>query len=403
MNSPVRAGNTAHGPERSRISRMASDPKIRGLVAQAIVGTLIILAGYYLVTQTIYNMEKRGLTAGFDFLSTTAGFSIGFHLIDYQPTDTFGRVFLVGVVNTLFVSVIAIIFATLFGFIMGIARLSHNWLIARLAAVYVEVVRNTPLLLQIFVWYLGVFTLLPPPKQSMEMVFGTFVLNNRGFYSTAAIPGELFWITGIAIIAGLALTIMFRRAARARQEATGEEPRWVWKALLVLIAAPAAVFILTGAPLTWEVPTLKGFNYKGGWAVPPPFLALLIALTVYTSAFIAEIVRAGIQSVGKGQTEAALSLGLPRSRTLKLVVIPQAMRAIIPPLISQYLNIVKNSSLAVAIAYPDLVGLWMQTSLNQAGRAIEIVATTMLFYMTVSLSISALLNVYNKRVQLQER
>ena len=403
MNSPVRAGNSEYGPERSRLSRMASDPKIRGWVAQAIVGTLIVLAGYYLVSQTIYNMEKRGLTAGFDFLSSTAGFSIGFHLIDYQPTDTFSRVFLVGVVNTLFVSVIAIIFATLLGFVMGIARLSHNWLIARLAATYVEVVRNIPLLLQIFVWYLGVFTLLPPPKQAFESVFGIFVLNNRGFYSTAAVPGELFWITGIAIIAGLALTFMFRRSARAQRETTGDAPAWGWKALAVLVAAPAAVFVLTGAPLSWEVPTLKGFNYQGGWAVPPPFLALLIALTVYTSAFIAEIVRAGIQSVGKGQTEAALSLGLPRSRTLKLVVIPQAMRAIIPPLISQYLNIVKNSSLAVAIAYPDLVGLWMQTSLNQAGRAIEIVATTMLFYMVVSLSISGLLNIYNRRVQLQER
>ena len=402
MNQTAQA--TAHGhEERSAFSKLVNDPKARGLFFQALVGFLLALAIYYLVSQTIYNMEKRGLTSGFDFLGTNAGFDIGFHLIDYDSTDTFGRVFMVGVLNTLFVSVFAIIFATLLGFVMGIARLSTNWLISRLAAAYVEIIRNTPLLLQILVWYTGVFTLLPSPRQSLEFGFGTFVLNNRAFMAPKPIAGELLWITGMALIAGIVLTIVLAYQARKKQEATGERtPIW-WKALLFIVAAPFAVFLLTGLPLSWDLAALKGFNYRGGYSVPPPFLALLIALTIYTSAFIAEIVRAGIQSVGKGQTEAAHSLGLPVGRTLKLVIIPQAMRAIIPPLISQYLNIVKNSSLAVAIAYPDVVAVWMQTSLNQAGRAIEIVATTMLFYMTVSLTISALLNVYNRRVQLKER
>lgn len=397
------AANGAARTERSAFSKLVNDPKARGLFAQALVGGLIVLAGFYLVNQTIYNMEKRGLTAGFDFLWTTAGFDVGFHMVDYSPTDTFSRVFLVGIVNTLFVSAIAIVCATLFGFVMGIARLSKNWLISRIAATYVELIRNTPLLLQILVWYGGVFTLLPPPRQALEFGFGTFVLSNRALQLPAPLAGDLLWITGLALVSGIILTIVIARQAKAQREATGEAPRWGWKAALLIVAAPLAAFFLTGAPLSWEIPELKGFNFRGGYAVPPPFLALLIALSVYTSAFIAEIVRAGIQSVGKGQTEAAHSLGLPANRTLRLVVIPQAMRAIIPPLISQYLNIVKNSSLGVAIAYPDLVAVWMQTSLNQAGRAIEIVATTMLFYMTVSLTISALLNVYNRRVQLKER
>lgn len=402
MNTAVDAADRG-ARERSQLSKLVNDPKIRGLVAQAVVGGLIVLAAYYLVSQTIYNMEKRGLTAGFDFLWTNAGFDVGFHLVNFQPTDTFSRVFLIGAINTLFVSFFAIICATFLGFVMGIARLSHNWLIARIAAAYVEIIRNTPLLLQILVWYGGVFTLLPPPRQSIEFGFGSFILNNRALQLPAPIAGDLLWITGLALIVGIVATVFIARKAKAQKVATGDAPPWGLKALGLIVGLPLVVFFATGAPLSWEIPVLKGFNFRGGYAVPPPFLALLIALAIYTSAFIAEIVRAGIQSVGKGQTEASLSLGLPRSRTLRLVIIPQAMRAIIPPLISQYLNIVKNSSLGVAIAYPDLVAVWMQTSLNQAGRAIEIVATTMLFYMTVSLTISALLNVYNRRVQLKER
>lgn len=389
--------------ERSQFSRLVSDPKARGLFAQAVVGAILIFSIWYLYSQTVYNMEKRGLTAGFDFLWTTAGFDIGFHMIDYSPTDTFSRVFLVGIINTLFVSAIAIVLATLLGFIVGIARLSSNWLIARIAATYVEFIRNTPLLLQILVWYGGVFTLLPPPRQSLEFGFGAFALNNRALLLPAPIDDGLFWITVLAFVAGVILTFGIARRARLLREATGEAPKWGWKALTLIVVLPGVVYLLTGLPLSWDVPALSGFNFQGGFAVTPPFLALVLALTIYTSTFIAEIVRAGILSVGKGQTEAAHSLGLPATRTLKLVIIPQAMRAIIPPLISQYLNIVKNSSLGVAIAYPDLVAVWMQTSLNQAGRAIEIVATTMLFYMTVSLTISSLLNIYNRRVQLKER
>lgn len=398
MNTTVRGG-----AERSQLSKLINDPKARGLAAQALVGGLLILAGYYLVNQTIYNMEKRGLTAGFDFLWTTAGFDIGYHMIDFHPTDTFAKVFTVGVINTLFVSVIAIITATIVGFVMGIARLSKNWLISRIAATYVEIVRNTPLLLQILVWYGGVFTLLPPPRQAFLFGFDTFVLSNRALQLPAPVSGDLLWLSGVALLAGIVATLVLSKRADRQREETGEAPSMLWKGLALIVGLPLVVFFATGAPLSWEIPVLKGFNYRGGYAVPPPFLALLIALTVYVSAFIAEIVRAGIQSVGKGQTEAASSLGLTPGRTLRLVVIPQAMRAIIPPLISQYLNIVKDSSLGVAIAYPDLVAVWMQTSLNQAGRAIEIVATTMLFYMTVSLTISALLNVYNRRVQMRER
>lgn len=401
MNNAAKAIQTR--TERSQFSKVVNDPKIRGIFAQALVGLLIVLAGYYLVSQTIYNMEKRGLTGGFDFLWTTAGFDIGYHMVNYHPTDNFARVFLVGLINTLFVSVIAIFCATLLGFIMGIARLSSNWLIAQIAATYVELIRNTPLLLQILVWYGGVFTLLPPPRQALEFGFGAFVLNNRALQVSAPIAGETLWISGVALLVGVVATFIIARRAKKQKFDTGDAPPWGLKAAGLIVALPLIVFFATGAPLSWEIPELKGFNYKGGYAVPPPFMALLLALSIYTSAFIAEIVRAGIQSVGKGQTEAAHSLGLPVNRTLRLVIIPQAMRAIIPPLISQYLNIVKNSSLGVAIAYPDLVAVWMQTSLNQAGRAIEIVATTMLFYMTVSLTISALLNVYNKRVQLTER
>lgn len=403
MNTYSSAKTRGSAGQRSQFSRLVNDPKARGLVAQALVGSLILLAGYYLVSQTIYNMEKRGLTGGFDFLWSTAGFDIGFHLIDYRPTSHFDRVFVVGVINTLFVSFFAIIFATLLGFVMGIARLSKNWLIAQIAAVYVEILRNVPLLLQILVWYGGVFTLLPPPREAITFGFGTFILNNRAFQTPSPIAGDLLWIAGAALLAGIVVTIVIVRQARIRQARTGDAPSWIWKAVGLVVVLPLLVFFATGAPLSWELPALKGFNYQGGYAVPPPFMALLLALSIYTSAFIAEVVRAGIQSVDKGQTEAAHSLGLPANRTLRLVIIPQAMRAIIPPLISQYLNVVKNSSLGVAIAYPDLVAVWMQTSLNQAGRAIEIVATTMLFYMTVSLTISALLNVYNRRVQLKER
>ncbi len=228
MNTNTSATPRGSAKERSQFSRLVNDPKVRGLFAQALVGLLLVLAGYYLVSQTIYNMEKRGLTAGFDFLWTTAGFDIGFHMIDYHPTSNFARVFTVGVINTLFVSFFAIICATLLGFVMGIARLSKNWLISQIAATYVEILRNVPLLLQILVWYGGVFTLLPPPRQAFTFGFDSFVLSNRAFQTPSPIPGDLLWITGAALLAGLIVTIVIVRQARIRKARTGDAPSWAW-------------------------------------------------------------------------------------------------------------------------------------------------------------------------------
>jgi general L-amino acid transport system permease protein len=378
------------------------DSRLRSIVAQTVVVGAIAWTFWYLADNTRDNMAQRGMSTGFDFVFGTAGFDISWSLFEVKAGSTYLTVFKVGIVNTLVVSVLSIVCATLLGFFVGLMRLSSNWLVARIAAWYIEILRNTPLLLQIFFWFIGVFTGLPPPRQSYQPIEG-FVLNNRGFFLPSPVPGEGLWMTGVAILAALAGAIFLHRWARARQAATGERFPSVLVGIAIVLALPATVFLATGSPLDWNIPKLRGFNFVGGMMVPPAFCALLIALSVYTSCFIAEMVRAGIQSVSHGQTEASLALGLKPGWTMRLIVIPQAMRAIIPPLISSYLNVTKNSSLAVAIGYPDLVAVWMQTSLNQSGRAIEIVATTMLFYMSCSLIISVLLNVYNRRIQLRER
>ena len=380
------------------------DERVRSVFYQIVTFSTVAWLAWYLVSNTSANLAARGMSSGFDFLFLTAGFDTDFKLVSYEVGDTYGRIFLIGILNTLFVSAIAIVLTTFLGFFVGIMRLSSNWLVSKLASAYVEILRNTPLLLQIIFWYLGVFALLPRPKQSYDLFGAGFsFLNNRGFYSPSPIFGELFWASVVALIVAIVAVVWLKKWAHKRQDATGQQFPTVWIGLAVLVVLPLATFYGTGAPLDWEVPALKGFNFKGGFKVPPAFLALLVALTIYHSSYLAESVRAGIQSVHKGQTEAAYSLGLRPGRTLSLVVIPQAMRAIIPPLISLWMNVVKNSSLAVAIGYPDVVALFMQTSLNQSGYAIEIVAMTMLFYMTVSLSISGLLNIYNKRVQIRER
>ncbi|MDP6707774.1 MAG: amino acid ABC transporter permease [Alphaproteobacteria bacterium] len=380
------------------------DERVRSVFYQIVTFSTVAWLAWYLVSNTSANLAARGMSSGFDFLFLTAGFDTDFKLISYEVGDTYGRIFLIGILNTLFVSLIAIVLTTFLGFFVGIMRLSSNWLVSKLASAYVEILRNTPLLLQIIFWYLGVFALLPRPKQSYDLFGAGFsFLNNRGFYSPSPIFGELFWASVVALIVAIVAVVWLKKWAHKRQDETGEQFPTIWIGLAVLVVLPLATFYATGAPLDWEVPALKGFNFQGGFKVPPAFLALLVALTIYHSSYLAESVRAGIQSVHKGQTEAAYSLGHRPGRTLRLVVIPQAMRAIIPPLISLWMNVVKNSSLAVAIGYPDVVALFMQTSLNQSGYAIEIVAMTMLFYMTVSLSISGLLNVYNKRVQIRER
>ncbi len=379
------------------------DERVRNFFYQTLTAGTFAWLVWYLFTNTSHNLEVRGMNSGFGFLFQTAGFDTDFKLIEYTVgTGTYGRIFFVGVLNTLFVSVFAIVASTVIGFFMGVMRLSTNWLISRLALTYVEILRNVPLLIQIIFWYLGVFALLPKVKQSADFL-GIAFLNNRGLYVPSAVPGEMFWMTMTAFVIAVVAAFMIRRWARRRQEQTGQQFPSFWAGLGVIVVLPGVVYLATGMPLSWDIAALEGFNYQGGFALPPAFLALLVSLTIYHSAHMAEAVRAGILSVSKGQTEAANALGLRPGRVMALVIIPQAMLAIVPPMISTWMNVVKNSSLAVAIGYSDVVALFMQTSLNQSGYAIEIVAITMLFYMTISLTISFFMNIYNKRVQLRER
>jgi general L-amino acid transport system permease protein len=368
------------------IGRVWTDRRIRGIAAQALVVAVVALVGWYLVDNLIDNLTRRRIASGFGFLDSTAGFGIAVSLIHYTEQSSYGRAFVVGLLNTLLVSVLAIALATILGFVIGVARLSTNWLIARLATVYVETVRNLPLLLQVFFWYFAVIQSLPVPRQSLVPFHGAF-LNNRGLYLPAPLPGGEAWL-GAALVAlgAFALWFMGPRAARRG----GPSPFGALAGVLAL-----SVFLLLGE---WNVPKLGGFNFSGGWVLIPEFVALLIALTTYTAAFIAEIVRAGIQSVGRGQMEAAVALGLTRGQTLFGIVIPQALRVIIPPLTNQYLNLTKNSSLAAAIAYPDLISVFAGTVLNQTGQAVEVIAITMAVYLAISLSIAAGMNLYNRSI-----
>ena len=369
---------------------------------QAAVFAAVAALVWYLVSNTIENMTQRNMAAGFDFLDVSAGFNIAFALIPYREGDTYWRVFLVGVANTMLVAVIAAIGATILGLLVGLVRLSSNWLLRSLARWYVEILRNTPLLLQIMAWYFGVFNLLPRPRQTINW-FGIFFLNKRGFYMPGPQPQEGFGLVLGALAASIVAAVLLHVWARRRLRATGRPFPSVLAGLAIIVALPVIAFQASSAPLTWEWPALRGFNFVGGISVPPVFCALIVALAIYTACFIAEIVRAGTQSVGHGQTEAARALGVKPTRTMRFIILPQAMRVIIPPLISQYLNVTKNSSLAIAIGFPDLVSVWMNTSLNQSGRAIPIVAMTMGFYCAVSLAVSMVLNVYNRRMQLSER
>ncbi|HHG3079136.1 TPA: amino acid ABC transporter permease, partial [Vibrio parahaemolyticus] len=319
-----------------------------------------------------------------------------------NETYSYGRTFIVGLLNTALVSVLGIILATAIGFTMGVARLSTNWLVSRLAAVYIETFRNIPLLLQIFFWYFAVLQALPSARQSLSLGEAIF-LNVRGLYFPAPVFNEGSGVVIAAFVIGLIATISISIWARNKQRLTGQQTPMGRIGLGLLVGLPLLVCFVSGMPISLEYPELKGFNFKGGISIIPELAALLLALSVYTAAFIAEIVRSGINAVSHGQTEAAMSLGLPRAKTLKLVVIPQALRIIIPPLTSQYLNLTKNSSLAMAIGYPDLVSVFAGTTLNQTGQAIEIIAMTMGVYLTLSLLTSALMNLYNRKVALVER
>jgi general L-amino acid transport system permease protein len=379
-----------------------NDPKYRALFFQTalIVGLVYFL--YSVVNNTLSNMEARGISTGFAFLTEKAGFGILQSLIQFNEDSSYGRTFLVGLMNTGLVAVLGIFLATLLGFGMGVARLSSNWLIAKLATVYIEIFRNIPLLLQIFFWYFAVLAGLPSPRNSMSLGAG-IEFNIRGLYLPGPIPESGFSITVVAFIIGFIAMLFMRRWAHKRQDETGQQFPVAWVTLGLLIGLPFFVFLLSGMPMGIEYPVLTGFNFSGGIALVPELLALVLALTIYTGAFIAETVRAGILAVDHGQTEASLALGLKRSQLMKLVIIPQAMRVIIPPLTSQYLNLTKNSSLATAIGYPDLVNVFMGTTLNQTGQAIEITAMTMAVYLTASLLISSLMNWYNKKMALVER
>ena len=379
-----------------------SDPKVRAWLFQIITIVAVVSLGWYLFHNTQTNLQHRGITSGFDFLERSAGFGIAQHLIDYTESDSYARVFVIGLLNTLLVTVIGVVLATLLGFIIGVARLSPNWMINKLATVYVEVFRNIPPLLQILFWYFAVFLTMPLPRNSHN--FGdTFFMSARGLNMPAALASEGFWPFVASIVVAIVAIVLMTRWANKRFEATGVPFHKFWVGLALLIVIPALCTLVFGAPLHWEMPRLAGFNFVGGWVLIPELLALTLALTVYTAAFIAEIVRSGIQSVSHGQTEAARSLGLRPGPTLRKVIIPQALRVIIPPLTSQYLNLAKNSSLAAGIGYPEMVSLFAGTVLNQTGQSIEVIAITMSVYLAISISISLLMNGYNKRIALIER
>lgn len=378
------------------------DPKFRGYIFQAV--TVIVLAGlvYWIVNNTITNLQRANLASGFGFLDGRAGFDISSSpYLSYTSDSTFIKALAVGILNTLTVAVVGIITATVIGFIIGIGRLSHNWLIRKLCTVYVEVFRNIPPLLVIFFWYLGVLSVLPQARESIKLPFSTF-LNNRGLFFPAPVFGEGAWLIGAGLIAGIVGALLVRRWAYKRQMATGQQFPVGLTALGLIIGLPLLALIIKGFPVSFDYPVLGAFNLRGGTLIGPEFMSLYLALSFYTASFIAEIVRAGIRGVGKGQSEASHALGLRASPTTRLVVVPQAMRIIIPPLTSQYLNLTKNSSLAVAIGYPDLVAVG-GTILNQTGRSIEVVTIWMVVYLSISLLTSMLMNWVNAKMALVER
>jgi len=382
------------------------DERVRSVFYQLLTVATVGLTAWYLITNTAQNLEARGMQTGFGFLKVAAGFDSYFKLIPNEAgVGTYGRIFIIGILNTLYVSFLAIIASTILGFFIGVLRLSNNWLVSKVSLAYVEIFRNTPFLIQVIFWYIGVFSLLPKVRNSIDLSGGAelLLLNNRGLYMPWPVPGDLLWLTGTALIIAIIAVVILKRWAKNRQDKTGKIFPTFLPSAVVLIFLPGTVYFMTGMPLGWDIPQLEGFNFVGGATLPPSFVTLLVALSIYHSSYTAEMVRAGILSVNRGQYDAAQSIGLRHGRMMSLVIIPQAMPAIVPPMISNWMSTIKNSSLAIAIGYPDLVSLFMQTSLNQAGYAIELVGMTMAFYMVVSLLISWLLNIYNKRVQLVER
>jgi len=380
-----------------------NDPKVRSAVYQAALCAVVAFLVYGATTNAIEHLQRAHIASGFGFWNNTAGFDISQTLIEYSSqASTYGRAFWVGLLNTLLVAGLGVVLATILGFTVGISRLSKNWLLAKTATGYVETIRNIPLLLQLLFWYNAVLKALPEMRDSIVILGGAY-LNNRGLY----LPKPEF-LAGfdevlVAAIVGAIAAIVFYLWAHKRQERTGQRGPVFTVVFVLIVGLPLAALALEGVPLKFNYPQAGRFNIGGGIEVLPEFAALLFGLTIYTAAFIAEVVRAGILAVSRGQIEAAYSLGLKPGPTLRLIVVPQAMRVIIPPLTSQYLNLTKNSTLAVAIGYPDLVQVFTGTVLNQTGQAVEVVAITMLVYLTISLATSLAMNLYNRRVALVER
>lgn len=385
-----------------RKSNWLYDARVRSVLYQIITLACVVAAVGWLAHNTIANLEERGIATGFEFLGHPAGFGVPFSLIEYSEASPYRTAFILSVLNTLFISAVGIVLATILGFLFGIMRLSRNWIISKIAQVYLETFRNIPLLLQVLFWYFGVLQLLPQVRDSLPI--GNAFLNNRGLYMPAMTPdSNLFYAIPISFVLGIVASFMISSWAKRRQAATGQPFPMLWTGLGLIIGLPIVVALATGLPWTWDYPVLRGFNFQGGAVIIPEFMALLFALVIYTAAFIGEIVRAGIQAVSHGQTEAAYALGLRPGITLRKIIIPQAMRIIIPPLISQYLNLTKNSSLAPAIGYPEMTQVWAGTVLNQSGQSLECMAMVMGVYLLISLGISGFMNWYNQRVALVER
>lgn len=378
-----------------------NNPRIRGFIYQAVVFISVFGLVYWIIGNTTANLQRLHIASGFDFLKSRAGFDVSQSLISYSADSSYARAFLVGLINTLYIAVLGIITASILGFLVGIGRLSNNWLISKICTIYVEIFRNIPPLLVIFFWYFGVLAVLPEVRGSYALPFDSY-LNKRGFFFPALIWGEQAWLILASFVTALLAAFILHRWSRARQIKTGQIfPFWRVTFALIL-GLPLITFLATGMPVSFDVPKLGSFNLTGGTQVKPEFLALYLALSVYTASFIAETVRGGIKGVSKGQSEAAAALGLRRSQAMRLVVVPQALRIIIPPLSSQYLNLTKNSSLAIAIGYPDLMAVG-GTVLNQTGQAVEVVAIWMSVYLGISLVTSAFMNWFNAKMALVER
>lgn len=385
----------------SGTSSLIYDPKVRGIVYQIITLALVVLFIAFLVHNTLLNLQKNHIASGFGFLDGRAGFDIGQHLIAYSSDSTYKHALLVGLLNTLQVAIAGIVTASIIGFLVGMGRLSKNWLIAKLSQVYVEVFRNIPPLLVIFFWYKGVISVLPQPKDSVKLPFDIYI-NNRGITFPKAIFGDGYQYIALAFVVGIVLSVFLYSWAKRRQMASGKQFPVMSSSIALILGLPLLTFFALGQPLTFELPLVGRFSMQGGSVIGPEFTSLYLALSFYTAAFIAEIVRGGIKAVSKGQTEAASALGLSGGHTSRLIILPQAMRLIIPPLTSQYLNLTKNSSLAVAVGFSDIVSVG-GTILNQTSQAIEIVGIWLVVYLTISVATAMFMNWFNAKMALVER